>query len=191
MSKGIKPKSRKSKGKRFENAVAATLTEWSGVELVRHYLSKPSDVVVRYNDEFPFVIECKNQQAWDFHNVFGELNGKMFDWVTQAIRQTVEMSKKSQKQYWPMLAFTANYKPAYVMVPTTVLPSGNISFTHMRLPILLSDQLFPFPGYTQYSQQVIMLLDDFTQIPYERVFACWEKSVKKSEGFWAALKGCE
>lgn len=85
----------KVKGDGYERKVAKTITEWSGVKMIRTPLSggwarQRSDVrgdLVCADDSvfFPYHIECKNQKGWQWGLTI-EGRGIVYEWWEQTIR---------------------------------------------------------------------------------------------------------
>jgi len=59
------------------------------------------------NDKFPFVIECKNQEAWDFMQLFNQ-KGTLWNFIQQSMEESVEADKP-----W-LLVFKKNHSPIYI-----------------------------------------------------------------------------
>jgi len=111
----------RAKGAGFENAVAKQLSLWwtdgeedkyiRRVPLSGGYdkTSASGDVFCPSNPiEFPFSVECKNQEGW---NMFQLLEGKgtPMGWWQQCVRD----EEQGRYQREPVLIFTANQRPAF------------------------------------------------------------------------------
>ena len=66
---------------------------------------------------FPFCIEIKNREEWDFYSLLGNpLKSHLVGYWEQTIKQASRFKK------CPLLLFTKNYKPWYVILDSTILP---------------------------------------------------------------------
>ena len=70
----MKPRSAKNKGKRLENRIGQDIADLLGVKFgprrsVRRAFpgERGTDIVIMppYREEFPFSVECKNQERWN------------------------------------------------------------------------------------------------------------------------------
>lgn len=115
------------KGKNFERKVAKILTEKLGMEFNRTPQSGGmrwasdnnvyGDIVTP--DDFPFIIECKNRENWNFDQLMkGEC--KEFDsWVKQ-VEEDCSRYNKNNKEKLPLIIFTKNRMPIYIASPVNL-----------------------------------------------------------------------
>lgn len=115
-------KNAKAKGNTFELTVAKMLTEWSGQKFHRtpasgalHWENDKrvvSDIVPPQNMNFPFSIECKNQEVpWDFDFI---LTGTSTIWKFWS--QASEDAQSEQLE--PLLVFKKNFRQIYAAMRT-------------------------------------------------------------------------
>lgn len=109
------------KGKRFELKCAKLLSEWSGLELMRTPMSggwagEAADIVPKFGAHFPFVVECKHEEGWEFDHLFNN-SGPFPRWIAQAVEQAEYKSRETGNVYFPMLMFTRNRRYTYLMIP--------------------------------------------------------------------------
>lgn len=128
-----------NKGKRFERKIANLLTDWAGLPFGRTpmsgaYVKEPGDIIcLDSNACFPFSVECKHWEGWTLDNVF-HINGNMPGWLAQMMEQTQNKSIATGQLYWPMLLFTRNRRPIYILIPRIiVLVGGRLDTTHIIL----------------------------------------------------------
>ncbi len=128
----------------IENQPAATELPFRSTPLSGGWSSKGDgrgDVVAPA--DFPFCVECKNQEAWSFEQLLGFGSKPLINdyWV-----QTVAAAKMTDKI--PLLLFTKAYRPIYARVyPVTVdwFASRGIKITPQAVihgqPYFLFEQL--------------------------------------------------
>lgn len=160
----------RTKGNSFENEVAKLLTKWSGSKFRRVPLSggwQSSKVatgdlflVAEYETartgdglrvRFPFSVECKKQEGWDFAQLFRDSEKcPLRLWWEQASNDAKIIKKL------PALIFARNYSPIFIMVSTLTanrlvrLTEGTWrDLTHVMSPMAKKEQA------------VIFLLEDF------------------------------
>lgn len=110
-------RSSRDKGIRFERKVVSDIIRVHNVQVVRTPLSggwgrmKTKGDVVSDGDEWPFFVECKNQEGWNLDQLM-EGRGPVEDWWLKTVVQAEEESK------FPMLVFTRNRRPVYVRLPS-------------------------------------------------------------------------
>lgn len=109
------------KGSRFEREVAKILSEWWGAEFARTPLSggfatksfrddwNAAGDLVTPDSTFPFCVECKNNESWDFNQLLTSDKSALCAWW----KQTVEECSEGLE---PLLIFTRNYQPTYFMM---------------------------------------------------------------------------
>lgn len=112
----------RDKGGRFERRIKEVLSDYWGVEAMRtpgsgamkttsSFNTFQGDVVLADGSGFPFVVECKNQEAWDYHNII--LGNST---ISSYWEQVVEDSLRSE-YLDPILIFTKNYASEFVILP--------------------------------------------------------------------------
>ncbi|KKW10748.1 MAG: Resolvase [Candidatus Gottesmanbacteria bacterium GW2011_GWB1_49_7] len=144
------------KGKRGERKLIPILETWWGTKFRRTpgsgglrwgTDSRVAGDLVTNDPAFPWVIEEKNQEKWDLHQIFQE-KGPIFDWFHQAAQAGKRVGKL------PILFFTKNYQPYFIMirrrdllkhqnqflVPKTVLRVKRNKTTYL---IATTDELLP------------------------------------------------
>ena len=119
----MKPIGRKIKGYNFERKVAKMLSDWWGVE--NSFVRTPGsgayakfvgeDLKERLRGdlitprEFPFFVECKCVEAFEFHLLLQSFEKSLFkNWFD-------ELEKKC-KDYYPMLVFSRNRWKVFVCI---------------------------------------------------------------------------
>lgn len=128
-----------NKGKRFERKIAVMLSDWTGLPMGRTPMSgawtkEPGDIVCLQTGEgFPFSVECKHWENWNLDNVF-HFTGHFPAWVAQMAEEAEAKSRKENSLYWPMLIFTRNRRPIYIMLPEEVVNAGgHLTVSHIVL----------------------------------------------------------
>lgn len=107
----------RSKGGSYERRIAKKFSEWCGFEVRRTpssgALMKTGDIfpVVPENMvRFPFSIELKNRESWDFKELFDRKNKVGIFSYWKQCTSDADMSNRV-----PMLVFTKNGSPDYCM----------------------------------------------------------------------------
>jgi len=120
-----KKKDSKGKGDRGERAVAKLFQAWWGSDFARTPQSggfstkkfrdewNAAADLVTPDESFPFAVESKNAEGWIFDQLLSAGKSDLFKWW----QQTVEQCPEDQI---PLLAFTRNYSPYYVMIPASL-----------------------------------------------------------------------
>lgn len=113
-----KRKNGRAKGQSFERVVAKILSTWWGEEFHRtpssgglHWKRDnrvTGDVVTPENSNFPFSIECKKVEGWNFEQLLKD-TGEISNWWNQCFRDSNEVDKI------PLLIFSKNRSPIYYM----------------------------------------------------------------------------
>src|SRR5688572_4045934 len=131
-----------NKGKAFERKIVTLLANWSGLKFGRTPMSgawakEPGDIVCLEADvQFVFCVECKNQEGWTLDNLL-QGNGVFPGWMAQMLEQTERKMLESNRLYWPMLIFTRNRRPIYMLLPRLVaLAGGRLTTSHIILKSL-------------------------------------------------------
>ena len=112
------PSPSKQKGNRGEYKVRDGLTKWWGASFRRtpssgaystiHASNKDAGDVMCDDPVFPFCVEVKNQEKWTMDQLLSP-TCKVWDWWVQAVEQ-------SPSDKTPLLCFTRNRQPIYVMI---------------------------------------------------------------------------
>ena len=102
---------------------------------------------------FPFAVECKKQEAWDLD---GYTNPKwpVWDWWQQAVSQAAANTAPS----WPLLIFSRNRRPNYVILDT--VHAGWLDLRPKTGPMLRIER----PGEQSLT---MVLLDDLVALPHD------------------------
>lgn len=152
----------RSKGQRAERELVKRFSAWWGTEFFRTPLSGGlatmghsfkgveihGDISTSDEANFPFCVECKHHEKWDFSQLWNEKN-IIEKWWSQACDQAKVSSKK------PLLVFKKNNGPFYAafiasaLDPKVLIPYNTIKFNGTR------------------SKMTIILLEDFFKIPKE------------------------
>lgn len=98
------------------------------------WVKEPGDVVcLQTSESFPFSVECKHWEQWNLDNVF-HFTGHFPAWVAQMAEQAKEKTEKENSLYWPMLFFTRNRRPIYIMLPRLLVTvGGRLTSSHIVL----------------------------------------------------------
>lgn len=115
----------RNKGAAFERKVARMLTAWWGVMFHRvpqsgglHWDKDnrvTGDIMVPDGEDgkdFPFTVECKNQEGWIMDNILRD-TGDVKNWWKQAYGDNQRLDDKKKT---PLLIFTRNFAPEFYMV---------------------------------------------------------------------------
>lgn len=137
-----KGRAARSRGARYERKVRDVLSEWWGSEFTRTPQSggfatkqfrdnwNAAGDVVTPDDTFPFSVECKNQEDWEFEKLLTAPKNNLFLWWEQTYDQTDLMSKI------PLLVFTKNYKPDFFMMAEVDWPVDQMDkVVRVRTPL--------------------------------------------------------
>jgi hypothetical protein len=129
----------KGKGSSFERQICLDLDHWWAVPektFVRSRLSggwkdkqgkirEPGDIVSRFPEltkDFPFVVECKSAEAWDFHDLFrGDTKHPIRKWWIKIFKEAVDSNKVPllvvRRSHKPLLAITVlGHWPVFLRV---------------------------------------------------------------------------
>lgn len=117
-----KRKNGRAKGAKFERVTAKLITVWWDEDFHRtpasgglHWKKDnrvAGDIVPPPDSDFPFSVECKKVEGWNFEQVI-KGTGEVFDWWKQCIRDSKEIGKI------PLLIFSKNNSPIYYMTTQT------------------------------------------------------------------------
>lgn len=118
-----KRKNGRTKGNSFERLVAKLLSNWWDEEFHRtpssgglHWKRDnrvTGDVVTPENSNFPFSIECKKVEGWNFEQLLKD-TGEIKSWWCQCFKDSEEVGKI------PLLIFSKNRSPIYYMTTKEV-----------------------------------------------------------------------
>lgn len=126
----MSPINSRIKGSDFENEVAKILTGWWGSKLKRTPMSggwsqsaASGDITPVGDDRdlFPMSVECKKTESWSFADLLklpkGD-DGHLIAYWNQCIRdcENYNKSNESRRKRAPLLVFSANRQPIYVML---------------------------------------------------------------------------
>lgn len=113
------PINSREKGKSFELKVSRILSEWWGMDFRRtpnsggfHWRNDhrvAGDIIPPPGAKFPFTVECKKHESWDFEQIVKN-TGDVEKFWQQAC------SDAERVQLKPMLIFSKNRSPDYVMM---------------------------------------------------------------------------
>ncbi len=116
----------KAKGSRAEYAVRDAFSLWwqcefrrtpgSGAWGTTHNQGSLVGDVVCDDPAFPYSIEIKNQEKWCLEHLLSTDKAKLLEWWTQTLVQAAASKKK------PMLCFTRNRQPIFIMTLKTDAP---------------------------------------------------------------------
>lgn len=110
----------RQKGSRFERDVAKLFAKWSGSDVNRTPLSGGwaknakhgvKNDLISTDPNFPFGVECKNQEEWLIEHLLSNDKSKIFSWWKQVITET-------PKGKIPLLVFHRNHSPIFTMITT-------------------------------------------------------------------------
>jgi len=117
----LKRSSVRAKGKEFEKAVGKRLGVWwwgepfpraygsgSSTTLSKGDVFQGGDLYVPKN--FPWSVECKAQEGWTLDSMFVGRFKLLEFWWEQTCRDAEKVKKR------PMLVFTRNFAPVYILV---------------------------------------------------------------------------
>jgi len=152
-----------NKGSRAERELAKRLEAWWGVGTFRRTPGSGSwdrgefrmkgDVIAE-DEEFPFSIECKNDESWRWSTF---LNGKMSG-ISSFWKQTLEQAEITSDV--PLLVFTRNYHPSYVaMLPET------------RDKLEIKQSMFSTTGHGEYTL-CFTLLEELLKYDRNAIIDC-------------------
>jgi hypothetical protein len=112
----MKTKSAKAKGRRLQNWVACIIGKITGYKVGKDEMIAPREMgqngvdvrlVGDVRKEFPFSIECKNQESWSIHDWIKQAKGNVLpdtDWMIIASRNNTPpvliMDAETFFEYW-------------------------------------------------------------------------------------------
>lgn len=157
----------RNKGANFERLVAKLLTDWWGVKFSRSpqsgglHWSKDSrvtgDIVPPVDIDFPFTIECKKQEGWDFSQILSK-KGDIKQWWEQCINDFRRLDDDSKN---PLLVFSKNHYPIYYIMLTATYqrlePEGVVFNTSIEI------------GTGERFDVTVGLFEDLRKLPAEVV----------------------
>lgn len=155
-----KPKNSRAKGNTYERAICRKLSEWwfpdkdfAGMRADKlpfrrawgsggwDKREEPGDVKMIGCDatngalDFPFCVEAKNRQEWDFKQLIANNNGcPVWDYWIQAFHAAEVGSLE------PLLIFTRNYHPDYVALRSTTFVKLNAAAWRSPVRIRVPDR---------------------------------------------------
>ncbi|UXR28888.1 hypothetical protein [Bacillus paranthracis] len=117
-----KRKNSRAKGSTFERKVAKELTAWWGEEFHRVPASGGlrwgednrvvGDIVAPEGSDFPFTIECKKREGWNFEQLI-KGTGEVTSWWLQAVTDRERLNDVTKH---PLLVFSKNRSPEFYMM---------------------------------------------------------------------------
>ncbi len=110
----------RTKGHGFERQVRNILQDAWDMQLERTPMSggwgkMKTGGDILGNDDFPFYIECRKQETWRLDQLF-TVKGVLWEWW----EEVKEKSKLEERT--PLLIFSRNHAPIYVMSYTEMIP---------------------------------------------------------------------
>ncbi len=156
----------KHKGSSYERDIAKKFTEyWCEVPKKEKHIWRadmnqggvpeyPGDLAqgsVCDHPELPFAVECKtgNKGRWRFKNLLADNNSSLLEWWDKIERQTHEHNEEYGKHLVPLMVFTKNRHPDYVM------------FKHSDICLFNPMFMYEREGVGKMDLYYIGLLDDF------------------------------
>lgn len=146
----------RSKGAGFENEVCKLLTPWWGSKFHRtpasggkHWKEVDSvggDIICE-DKLFPFSIECKKQEDWNFDQIVRG-QGEVYKYWEQCVRDAQERGKV------PWLIFSRNLQPKYFMM---TMDAWNALFHSNELSALYMDRI-TIARYTERSFGCVVII---------------------------------
>lgn len=113
----------KAKGSDYERKIAKLLSDWFGEEFHRVPASGGlrwgtdnrvvGDITTSPDSKFPFTVECKKREGWDFEQVL-KGTGEVEQWWEQSSRDGERAS------LLPIVIFSKNFAPNYLMMEQEV-----------------------------------------------------------------------
>lgn len=159
MTKKKKRINSRAKGAEYERKTAKVLGEWWGEDFNRTPASGglqwgddnrvTGDIVTPVDSVFPFVIECKKREEWDFSQLLRD-TGEMEEWWEQVIRDSEKVSLR------PFLIFSRNYLPDFGMMKAT-------DFFSMMDESVPEGLNFFTLAKTGYEDRVTFILEEFIE----------------------------
>jgi len=128
-------KKSKNKGNRAEREAAKKFSQWWGSNFTRTPSSggfgtkqfrdgwNAAGDIVTPDTSFPFIVECKWQECWHMEQLIKNDKCEIFKWWQQALNET-GLGKV------PLLFFTRNGHPWYVMIDLDDLTASRKVFNH-------------------------------------------------------------
>jgi len=150
----------RNKGSSFERSVAQEISKWTGSVVTRTPMSggynkfgdiTPKDPALMIS--FPYCIELKNREAWDFSELLKGTNIKtgILSWWQQVLGD----AGKSKKH--PLLIFTKNLEPNYGLTFSKIFEATfevlPVHFKIYDLRIFLFEELLKVP-YNQVEMRL-------------------------------------
>jgi len=132
------------KGNKYENRICRFLSQWvvpgdwsecpvyqlpfrrrftDNTPLDGHWEGE-GDILHRPGIEFPFCVECKDQEGWDLDGLLHNEKWPVWAWWEQACTQAQQVGLR------PILFFTRAYRPDYVMMQKEVAECLELQSKH-------------------------------------------------------------
>lgn len=163
-----KRKNSRAKGAGYERKICKALTPWWDCEFHRVPASGglrwkqdnrvTGDIVVQEDvKDFPFVIECKKREGWNFEQLI-KGTGEVVSWWEQ---NNNDLERLSDSTKHPLVIFSKNLSPDYYMIrlddfKALKLPKKNYFTTTLQV----GKEIHPV---------AIGFFDDLLSIPKEKV----------------------
>jgi hypothetical protein len=119
----------------------------------RNLKNKSGDIFT--TEDFPFVIEVKNQERWRYSHFFGSdriIYSHIKDFWAQVTRDVDLLKKQTKVAKIPWLVFTKNREPYYFMFSREHVPTEAVLFllkkVHWPVLIIPGNKLIVFPSPT-------------------------------------------
>lgn len=154
----------RAKGANFERDIAKFLSDWWGVDFRRtpasgglHWANDnrvSGDIVPPPNSDFPFSVECKKHEGWNFEQVI-KGTGDVTSWWKQCTTDADEFSKV------PLLIFSKNRSPVFFMVRVEDFKKLNIKTNYFVTTVEVDENRTDCVG--------IGYFDKLTKIDKERI----------------------
>lgn len=117
----------REKGKRFERKVVKILNKHLSEDLQEEFHRVPAsggyhhlksanmygDIFTDYQ-EWPFIIECKHREAWNFNQLMSNSCKEFDNWCEQVKNDCQRFLEEHNQTKIPIIFFTRNQAPTYI-----------------------------------------------------------------------------
>lgn len=158
----------RNKGASYERKITKLLAPWWDCEFHRVPASGglrwkqdnrvTGDIVVQEDvKDFPFVVECKKREGWNFEQLI-KGTGEVVSWWEQNLSDVERLGDPSKH---PLVIFSKNLSPDYYMICLD-------NFKSLKLP---KKNYFITTLYSEKGSNVVAIgfLEDLLSIPKEKV----------------------